>query len=342
MGPPRMARPRARLRRRLVRVLAYVHGYLPHLPAGSETMLHELLLALKGAGHDVGVVAIDHVLEVTGADWEVDDVHVHAAAGPAAADEYVLDWQPDVLISHHQYAAAAIELAHGFDIKCAVMFHNDFPQAHQLMRRRPDLAVLNTHWLNRHLAPSVLGIPSVIVHPPVDRERHRTTPGDAITLINLYRMKGPEVLWRLARSCRDLKFLGVKGGYGDQVVQRGYPNVEIIESTQDMPGEVWSRTKLLLVPSRYESFGRVVVEAMASGIPVVASNTAGLVESVGKGGALVPRTNPQAWHRRVRALMDNEDEWQRASAAALARSDELEAQRVTEMATWVDVIERLS
>lgn len=327
---------------RAVRVLAYVHGYLPHLPAGSETMLHELLLVLKGAGHDVAVVATDHVIEATGADWEVDGIAVHAAAGPEEADEFTLDWQPDALISHHQYAAHAIELAHGFDIKCAVMFHNDFPQAHQLMRRRPDLAVLNTHWLNRHLAPSVLGIPFVIVHPPVDRERHRTTPGDAITLVNLYRMKGPEVLWRLARSCPDLKFLGVKGGYGDQAVQRGYPNVEIIESTSDMRGEVWSRTKILLVPSRYESFGRVVVEAMASGIPVVAANTPGLIESVGAGGTLVPRTNPLAWHRRVRAIADREDEWQRASAAALARSDELEAQRVTEMGAWLQAIERLS
>ena len=26
-----------------MRVLAYVHGYIPHLPAGSETMLHEML-----------------------------------------------------------------------------------------------------------------------------------------------------------------------------------------------------------------------------------------------------------------------------------------------------------
>lgn len=327
-----------------MRVLAYVHGYLPHLPAGSETMLHEMLLALRAAGHEVAVavVALDRVLAVTGTDWEVDGIPVHACAGTAVADEFVLDWQPDALISHHQHATHAIDLAHGFDIKCAVMFHNDFPQAHQLMRRRPDLAVLNTHWLNRRLAPAVLGVRSVIVHPPVDRDRHRATPGDAVTMVNLYRMKGPEVLWRLARSCPDLKFLGVKGGYGTQVVHRGRANIEIIESTQDMPGEVWSRTKVLIIPSRYESYGKVGVEAAASGIPTIAANTPGLTESLGPGGTLISRTNPLAWHRRLRALMDDDDEWERASAAALARSDAIEAGRVEEMAAWVQAVERLA
>lgn len=324
-----------------MRVLAYVHGYLPHLPAGSEAMLHEMLLALAGAGHDVAVVSTDIRIE-HGSVYRLDDVPVYARYPLDDADEFTADWLPDVVVSHHEHAQRALELAHALDVKAVSLFHNDFPNAHAHMRRRPDLAVVNTHWVNRHLAPSVLGIPFVIVHPPVNREQHRTTPGDAVTFINLYRMKGPEVLWRLARSCPDIKFLGVKGGYGEQVIQRGYPNVEIVESTQDMAGDVWSRTKVLAVPSRYESFGRVVVEAMASGIPVVAANTAGLIESVGKGGILIPRTNPLAWHRRVRGLMDNEDEWQRASAAALARSDELEAQRVTEMATWVETIERLS
>jgi glycosyltransferase involved in cell wall biosynthesis len=210
------------------------------------------------------------------------------------------------------------------------------------MRRRPDLAVVNTHWVGRRLAPTVLGVRSLIVHPPVDRDLHRATPGDAVTMINLYRMKGPEMLWRLARSLPHLKFLAVKGGYGTQTVHPGYGNVEAIESTQDMAGEVWSRTRVLIVPSRYESYGKVAVEAMASGIPVVAATTPGLTESVGAGGTLIPRTNPIAWQRRVRTLADDGAEWQTASAAALTRSDAIEAGRVIESAAWVAAVERLA
>lgn len=324
-----------------MRVLAYVHGYLPHLPAGSETMLHEMLLALDQAGHDVAVLSTD-IRIPAGTLEHVRGVDVHTVHPLDAADEFAADWLPDVIVSHHEHAQHTLELAHGLGIKQATLFHNDFPNAHAMMKRHPDLAVVNTHWVNRRLAPSVLGVRSVIVHPPVDRALHRTIPGDAVTMVNLYRMKGPEMLWRLARSLPHIKFLAVKGGYGTQTVHHGFANVEVIEPTQDMAGDVWSRTRVLMVPSRYESYGKVVVEAMASGIPVVAANTPGLVESLGKAGPVIPRTQPHAWARRIRELVEQPAAWEAASAAALARSDEIEAGRVVELADWVAAVERLS
>lgn len=323
-----------------MRVLAYVHGYLPHLPAGSETMLHEMLLALAAAGHDVAVVSTD-IRVPSGTVEHVRGVNVHTAHPRAAADDLVARMAPDAVISHHEHAQHALELARRLGAAGITLFHNDFPNAHKMMRQRPDLAVVNTHWVGRRLAPSVLGIPSIIVHPPVDRELHRTTPGGAVTMINLYRMKGPDTLWRLARSLPHLKFLAVKGGYGAQTVHPGFPNVEVIESTQDMAGDVWSRTRVLIVPSRYESYGKVVVEAFASGIPVVAANTPGLTESVGNAGTLLPRTQPLAWARRVRELAEDDAAWSAASAAALERSDAIEAGRVAEAAAWVEAVERL-
>ena len=50
--------------------------------------------------------------------------------------------------------------------------------------------------------------------------------------------------------------------------------------------------ELLLVPSRYEPFGIVALEVIASGCPVVAARTGGLPEAVGDCGLLVPPDDP--------------------------------------------------
>lgn len=323
-----------------MRVLAYVHGYIPHLPAGSETMLHEMLRVLEGAGHTVAVLSTD-IRVRTGA-YGLDRITIYHRHPFDAADHFAEAWAPDVIVSHHEHAVRSLALARRLGIPNVTLFHNDYPQAHRLMKMRPDLAVVNTHWIDRNLAPAHLGIPRIVVHPPVDVERHRATPGDAVTLVNLYRMKGADQFWRLARELPDVKFLGVLGAYGKQVLYPGYPNVDIIDSTADMAGDVWSRTRVVLMPSRYESYGKVIVEAMASGIPGVAATTPGLRESVGAGGFLIPRTQPLAWHRKVKTLMTDPAAWEAASAAALARSAVIEAGRVEEMRAWVEAVERLA
>jgi glycosyltransferase involved in cell wall biosynthesis len=65
----------------------------------------------------------------------------------------------------------------------------------------------------------------------------------------------------------------------------------------------------VLVPSRYEGFGLVAVEAMAAGMPVVASKVAGLAEVVTDGvtGLLVDPDDPAALAGAVRRVLDDAD-----------------------------------
>ena len=79
--------------------------------------------------------------------------------------------------------------------------------------------------------------------------------------------------------------------------------------------------ELLLVPSRYEPFGIVALEAIASGCPVVAARTGGLPEAVGDCGVLVSRDDPDALADAVeRALRsDVQDELRVAMPAHVAR-----------------------
>jgi glycosyltransferase involved in cell wall biosynthesis len=51
----------------------------------------------------------------------------------------------------------------------------------------------------------------------------------------------------------------------------------------------------LLYPSRYEGFGLPVLEAMASGTPVIASRAASIPEVVGESGVLLDPDDVQGW-----------------------------------------------
>jgi D-inositol-3-phosphate glycosyltransferase len=63
---------------------------------------------------------------------------------------------------------------------------------------------------------------------------------------------------------------------------------------------------MVVMPSHYESFGMVALEAMACGTPVVASKVGGLAFSVqdGQTGFLVPDGDAEAMASRIRLLLE--------------------------------------
>ncbi len=70
----------------------------------------------------------------------------------------------------------------------------------------------------------------------------------------------------------------------------------------------YNAADVCVVPSHYESFGLVAVEAMASGVPVVASRVGGLTGTIkdGETGYLVPWLCPEPFAERIELLLDNE------------------------------------
>jgi glycosyltransferase involved in cell wall biosynthesis len=83
---------------------------------------------------------------------------------------------------------------------------------------------------------------------------------------------------------------------------------------------------IVLVPSRRpESLGRVAIEAMAFGRPVVASRIGGLAEVVEdeKTGWLTPPGNPEALAKTIAAIIENPLGWRGFGAAARRRYETL-------------------
>jgi D-inositol-3-phosphate glycosyltransferase len=89
-------------------------------------------------------------------------------------------------------------------------------------------------------------------------------------------------------------------GLGDLVIFLG-------RRGQDTLPYYYSAAEAVVVPSHYESFGMVALEAMACGTPVVASQVGGLAYLVqdGVNGFSVPVDEPQALADRLTVLIEN-------------------------------------
>jgi glycosyltransferase involved in cell wall biosynthesis len=74
-----------------------------------------------------------------------------------------------------------------------------------------------------------------------------------------------------------------------------------------------------VTPSRGEPFGLVVIEAMASGTPVVATDAGGIPEIVTNGvdGLLVPPRDPEALAGAIIQLLTNRELAERLKNAAI-------------------------
>lgn len=105
--------------------------------------------------------------------------------------------------------------------------------------------------------------------------------------------------------------LATELGVADAVSFRGFV---------DQPFRHWAGARVYVQPSRREGFGLAAAEAMASGLPVVASGIGGLAEVVGDAGVLVPPDDPQALADAVAALLDDPERAARLAAAGRERA----------------------
>ena len=102
--------------------------------------------------------------------------------------------------------------------------------------------------------------------------------------------------------------------------QSGQVEVRFLGHREDV-GQLLPAFDLYLQPSLKEGFGLALVEAMACGVPVIASRTGGLAEIVRheENGLLTPPADPAALAAIMRAALDDLDT--AARRAALAREE---------------------
>ncbi|HEV2887045.1 MAG TPA: glycosyltransferase family 4 protein [Jatrophihabitans sp.] len=138
--------------------------------------------------------------------------------------------------------------------------------------------------------------------------------------------RDPDYVGRLRRRIRD-------GGLADRMCLAGPRTGRELDAA-------YATADALVLASRAESYGMVVTEALARGLPVIATDVGGVTEALGTGadgarpGLLVPPDQPPALAAALRSWMGD--------AELRSRLRRTARQRRATLAGWPDTVDRIA
>ncbi len=293
----------------VVRVLNIM---LAKVKGGVETMalLYHRALEARGfevlsVGHPDGVLAAGLPAEV----FRPLNARVnHDPLALLKLDGYLRAFRPDIVLTHGN-RAAGLALFPGMRSadRTVVVLHNAFFKRHLLRARAAFCVSQSIAQATEQALPDVPltvlpNFAELEVFPPRPAWRDPPVIG---ALGRLHDQKGFDILVRAATILRDrgVAFHLRIGGEGED-----RPKLEGLIRDFDLaaqvelagwvspPGPFLADLDLFVVPSRYEPFGLVVIEAMAAGVPILASALEGPQEVLagGRFGRLVASEDPEA------------------------------------------------
>ena len=139
------------------------------------------------------------------------------------------------------------------------------------------------------------GVRPTVIHPPIYGDPPFARLGcfnsGSVWMINPCQVKGIGIFMELARQFPEIPFATLQG-WGTSAEDRKalalVKNIQLTESVDNIE-DVLSQARVLLMPSLwYEGFGLIAMEAMLRAIPVISSDSGGLVEARQGSGFLIP------------------------------------------------------
>lgn len=165
--------------------------------------------------------------------------------------------------------------------------------------------------------------------------RGRHGLGEGPLVVFLARLAHDKGLLDLVRAARrvDATFAvcGRDAGAAAGARREAPPNVRFVGPVPD-PRDAYAAADVFCLPSHYEAFGLVLLEAMAQGRPVVATTAGGMPEVVGGAGVVVPPRDPGALAAALSRLLGDADACRRLGEAGRARAGSF---------LWEDVVAAL-
>jgi glycosyltransferase involved in cell wall biosynthesis len=181
-------------------------------------------------------------------------------------------------------------------------------------------------------------VPDVVPNAPegdfFDIVRRPTQPPTVVTMARLNAIKGIDVLLealvivhRQRAEVTATILGGPQDGYAADAAQLdrlridlGLQSAVTFAGHRDRPDEVLAAASVYVQPSRWEGVPMAVLEAMAMGLPVVATSVGGLAEIIEHGvtGLLVPPGDPPALADAILSVLDSPELAARLGAGARA------------------------
>jgi glycosyltransferase involved in cell wall biosynthesis len=321
----------------------------PDQPTGGNIYDRRVCAGLSEAGWEVLVATVS-------AAWPVPDSGARAEL--ARVVSAIPDGEIALVDGLIASPTAAQLLPHAGRISMTVLLHMplataldtpydaDAQRSERVVLSAATGVVVTSEWTRQQVLTRY-EIPAGRVHvarPGVDRVAAAAQPvrGQLICVGTLGRHKGQDLLiealaelgdldWHcvLAGSLdRDPDFVGqlqtriTRLGYGQRVRLAGVLTGPVLS-------HAYSTADLLVAPSRAETYGMAVTEALAHGLPVIAAAVGGLPEALGSAadgtrpGQLVPSGDPAALAAAIGDWLGDERLRQRLRAAASARRSNL-------------------
>lgn len=299
-----------------MRILWSIHLYPPVHNCGSEGVAHHVNKYLISQGHHVRVML--HQTRGVTVPYTYEGVEVFGGNIAQRQDAY--QWA-DVIMTHLDFTQFTIAMAYAVRRPLVHFVHNDIAYNCIENSIRGNYVVYNSDWIARKIQ---YPWPSFTLHPPCDVDYYNVNDNpkdnEYITLISMNERKGGYRLKEIAEAMPDRKFMGVVGSYDNsgprkleqsQIIDMMPPNVKIVPNSPDILS-VYRQTRLLIMPSDYESWGRTATEAMCNGIPVICTPTDGLQENCGEAAMYVGRPIEQIEPGAASVDIGTTDDWVKA------------------------------
>ncbi|MWV14969.1 glycosyltransferase [Pseudomonas sp. L-22-4S-12] len=237
----------------------------------------------------------------------------HAAGGVERAQRILVDSQfiADEVCAHYGVPAERVVIA---PLGCAARFHPRAPE--QLAARLATLGLQPDRYL---LCVGTLEPRKNLQLALRAYERLPAALREHYPLV-LAGMPG----WRAEQLAEPLQ----RALAGGQVRLLGYQDDSAL-------AELFAGARLLLFPSLYEGFGLPVLEAMASGTPVILSRSSALPEVAGDAGLYIDPLDDVACAAAIQLLIDDQARWLALREAGLLRAQAYSWQRCAQITASV-------